>query len=249
MPEEMVADYDIRSPASRTLLTVIGTLTTFAVLAGLVLGTSLLMRNTRVATSVVDLGDSAQLVVSATTADIRVVEGEDDVVKVTSRITSGLRKTDFQLGRRGDEIKVVSGCQTWLSPGCGVSLTLEVPKGFPVVIETTSGDVTAAAISEGVLTVSSASGDISGTTLAVDEFSAESSSGDVFATFAKQPFAFKAVTGDGDITASIPDGKRTYAVTAKSISGHVSSQIDSDQDGAGFIRATSDSGDINLRMQ
>ena len=73
--------------------------------------------------------------------------------------------------------------------------------------------------------------------------------GVVFATFAKQPFAFKAVTGDGDITASIPDGKRTYAVTAKSTSGHVSSQIDSDQDGAGFIRATSDSGDISLRMQ
>lgn len=249
MARETVADYDVRSPASRTLLTVIGTLTTVAVLAGLVLGTSVLMRNTRVATSVIDLGDSAQLVVTATTADIRIVEGEEDVVKITSRVTSGLRKTDFQLGRRGDEIKVVSGCQTWLSPGCGVSLTIEVPKGFPVVIETTSGDITASAISQGVLTVSSASGDISGTTLAVDEFSAQSGSGNVLATFAAQPFAFKAVTQDGDITATVPAGKRTYDVTAKSVSGDVSSQIDSDKDGAGFIRATSDSGDVSLRTQ
>ena len=208
MPEEIVADYDIRSPASRTLLTVIGTLVAVGLFAGAVLGVSILMKDTKTSTSIIELGESAQIVVNATTADIQVVEGADDVVKVTSRVTSGLRKTDFLIGRKGDEIKVISGCTTWLSPGCGVSLTLSVPKGIPVVINTTSGDVDA--------------------------------------SFAAQPFAFKALTKSGDISASIPSGDRTYAVTAESRSGEVESSIDSDEDGQGFIRATSNDGDITL---
>lgn len=247
MPEEMVADYDIRSPASRTLLTVIGTLVAVGLFAGAVLGVSVLMKDTKTSTRIIEFGDSAQIVVNATIADIRLVEGADDVVKVTSRVTSGLRKTDFLIGRKGDEIKVISGCQAWLSPGCGVSLTLSVPKGIPVVINTTSGDVTADALVQGVLTVATASGDINVGGLTVDEFSAESSSGDVDASFAKQPFAFKALTKSGDISASVPAGDRTYSVTAESKSGNVESDIQPDGDGAGFIRATSDSGDIDLR--
>lgn len=249
MPDETIADYDVRSPASRTLLTVLGTLVTVGIVIGGVLGASLLMRDTRVSTSVIDLGDSAQLRLDATSADIRIVEGDPHVVKVTARVTSGLRKTTFEMGRRGDEIKVASGCQTWLSPGCGVSLTIEVPKGLPLVINTGSGDITAESIGKGVLTVSSNSGDIRATKLAVDEFSAESGSGDIRAEFAKQPFGVKAITSSGDIKAVVPLGKRTYVVTMKSKSGDASSDIDSDADGAGFIVATSSSGDISLRAR
>lgn len=247
MPEEMIADYDVRSPASRTLMTVVGTIAAVGVFAAAVLGVSILMKDTKSSTSIIELGDSAQIVVNATTADIRVIEGADDVVKVTSRVTSGLRKTDFLIGRKGDEIKVISGCTTWLSPGCGVSLTLSVPKGMPIVVNTTSGDVTADALVQGVLTVSTTSGDIRVGELTVDEFSAESVSGDVEASFAKQPFAFKALTKSGDVSAAVPAGKRTYAVMAESKSGDVQSTIDSDEDGQGFVRATSDSGDIDLR--
>ena len=245
--DETIADYDVRSPASRTLLTVIGTLLAIGLLIGLMLGASLLMRDTRVATSIIDLGNSAQLVVNATTADIQLVTGKSDVVKVTSRVTSGLRKTDYQIGRRGDELKVISGCQSLISPGCGVKLTLEVPAGLPLVISTTSGDIDADELVQGVLTVSSSSGDISGRGLMVDEFSAESGSGDISAIFATQPFGFKASTDSGDIAATVPTGKRTYAVTVKSTSGNVSSRIESDKDGEGFIRAKSDGGNIRLR--
>ena len=47
MAEETVADYDVRSPASRTLLTVIVTILTVLLLGGLVLGASLIQRETR----------------------------------------------------------------------------------------------------------------------------------------------------------------------------------------------------------
>jgi hypothetical protein len=249
MTEETVADYDVRSPASRTLLTVIGTIGTVLLLGGLVLGASIIKRDTRVSTSMVELGESAQLVIDAGSANVRLVEGDDDIVKIRARITSGLRKTDYQLGRRGDEIKILSGCQTWLSPGCGVSATLEVPKGLPIVVKTTSGDVRADSLAEGVLTVTSGSGDVSVADLKVDEFSADTGSGDIRATFATQPFGLKAITNSGDIRAMVPAGKRRYAVLASSRSGDVSNSLESDEAGEGFIRATTVSGDISLGNQ
>lgn len=247
--EEVVADYDVRSPASRTLLTVIGTIVFVAVVAGAVLGTSILMRDTKVSTSVVEIGESRQIVIDTGQADLRVVQGDPDVVKVTAHITSGMRKTTFEIGRRGDKIKVLSECQSWLSPGCGVKATLEIPEGFPVVIQTSSGDVVADSVDEGVLTVLTGSGDITGKALEVDEFFATSKSGDIAAGFKTQPFAFKATTTSGDISAAIPSGKRTFKVTAESKSGDVSSQINSDPDGKGFVWAKSTSGDIALRTK
>ena len=137
MAEETVADYDVRSPASRTLLTVISTIVTVLLLGGFVVGASFVKRDTRVATADVELGELSQLVINAGSANVRLVEGEEGMVRIRSRITSGLQKTDYQLGRRGNEIKIVSSCKTWLSPGCGVSTTLEVPKGMPIVVKST----------------------------------------------------------------------------------------------------------------
>ncbi len=244
--EEVVADYDVRSPASRTLLTVVGTILAIGIVVGLVLGASILKRSTTVSTSDIDLGDSALIKIDAGTSDLRIVQGDPDIVRVTARITSGLRRTDFQIGRRGDEIKIVSGCQEWLNPGCGVETTIEVPRGYPVEVRTTSGNVGVTDLVESALTVNSGTGDISGTGLEVDEFSASTASGDVAAAFAKQPFAFKATTSSGDVSATMATGKRTYAVTATSKSGDVSSDIESDAGGAGFIRVTTGSGDISI---
>lgn len=244
--EEMVADYDVRSPASRTLLTVVGTILAVGIVVGLVLGASILKRGTTVSTSDVDLGDSALIKIDAGASNLQIVQGTSDIVRVKARITSGLRKTDFQIGRRGDEIKIVSGCQEWLNPGCGVETTIEVPTGYPVEVRTTSGNVTVSDLVESALTVNSGTGDISGTGLEVDEFSASTTSGDVAAAFAKQPFAFKATTTSGDVSATMASGKRTYAVTATSKSGDVTSDIESDTEGAGFIRVTTDSGDISI---
>ncbi|MET0929585.1 MAG: DUF4097 family beta strand repeat-containing protein [Aeromicrobium sp.] len=246
---EIVADYDVRSPASRTLLTVVGTILAVAIIGGLVLGASILKRDTTVSTSDIELGDSTQIVIDAGSSDLRIVQGDPDVVRVTARITSGLRKTDFRIGRRGDEIKIVAGCQTWLNPGCGVDTTLEIPEGFPVEIRTTSGDVVVRKVVEGVLKIVSLSGDIDASGLELDELQAATTSGDIDAVFAVQPFGLKAATMSGDITASIPDGKRTYVVTTTSKSGDVASQLDSDPDGRGLVRATSGSGDIDLRVE
>jgi hypothetical protein len=244
--EEVVADYDVRSPASRTFLTVIGTIVVVVLLGGAVLGTSVLMRETTVSTSDIELEGSPRVIIDAGSSDLRIVQGDPDLIRVTARITSGLRKTDFQIGRRGDTIKIVSGCQTWLNPGCGVDTTLEIPEGYPFEIRTTSGDVAVRDVAEGVLTIVSGTGDIDGSGLEVDELATATTSGDISASFATQPFAFKATTTSGDIDADMPEGKRTYNVTTTSTSGDVSSAIESDASGKGLVRAESDSGDITL---
>lgn len=244
--EETIADYDVRSPAARTVVTVIGTLAGVAAIAGVVLGLSLLAKDTRVATSEVDVSDSAQLRFVGTDADLRIVEGQGDRLVITSSVTSGLRKTDYQLGRRGDEFRFVSGCQEWLNPGCGVEVTLEVPPGLPLVVTTTTGNVDATAISQGVLTVESTTGNITASELGVDEFSASTSSGAVSAEFAEQPFAFKATTTEGAVEAFIPTGERTYDVMTKTGSGRVRSDLDSVADGDGFVRVTTLTGNITL---
>ncbi len=257
MSRETVADYDVRSPASRTLLTVIGTIVTVVLLGGFVLGASLIKRDTRIATADVELGDVSQLVINAGAANVRLVEGDEGMVRIRARITSGLRKTDYQLGRRGSEIKIVSGCQTWLSPGCGVSATLEVPKGMPVVVKSTSGNVRADSLSEGVLTVSSGSGDVTVADLKVDEFQATTGSGDINAAFATQPFGLKTKSSSGDIRATVPAGKRKYGVVVSSKSGDIDNTLDGEvasslsvaEAGNGFVVAMTDSGDIHLANQ
>lgn len=254
MAEETVADYDVRSPASRTLLTVIVTILTVMLLGGMVLGASLIQRETRFATADVELGEVSQLVINAGAANVHLVEGDEGMVRIRARITSGLQKTDYQLGRRNNEIKIVSDCKTWLSPGCGVSATLEVPKGMPVVVKTTSGDVKADSLAEGSLTVRSGSGDITVAGLKVDELDASTGSGDIDATFATQPYGLKVNTKSGDIRATVPDGKRKYAVVASSKSGDISNSLDGDvkdslstaDAGKGFVRAITTSGDIRL---
>lgn len=247
--DEYLADYDVRSPAARTLMTVLGTILAVGILVGLVLGASILKRNTTVTTSDIELVDASPIVIDAGAADLRIVQGDPDIVRVKGRVTSGLRKTDFQVGRRGNQIKIVSGCQTWLSPGCGVETTLELPEGFPVEVRTTSGNVEVREIVEGVLTIKSSTGNINGSGLELDELFAQTTSGEISADFATQPFAFKATTTSGNISADMPDGKKTYVVTATSKSGSVSSEMKSEKNAEGFVRAVTNSGNIVLRTK
>lgn len=248
--DEFVADYDVRSPASRTLLTVVGTVLAVGVIGGLVLGTSILMRETTMSTTDIELVSRAQIVIDSGSSDLQIVQGSaTDVVRVKASITSGLRKTDYQIGQRGNEIKIVSSCQAWLSPGCGAKTTVELPSGFPVVIRTTSGHVDVREVAEGVLTIVSGTGNISGTGLELDELSAETTEGHITAHFASQPFGFKATTTSGDVTASMPEGTRTYTVTTTSKSGDVSSDLRTQKGAKGFVRVATASGDIVLRAR
>ncbi|MFI5427740.1 hypothetical protein ACHMWU_14305 [Aeromicrobium sp. UC242_57] len=78
-----------------------------------------------------EIGDSAQIVVDAGASDLRLVQGDPDVIKITSRITSGLRATDFELGQRGEEIKIVRGVPDLAQSGVRRRDDLGDPSGIP----------------------------------------------------------------------------------------------------------------------
>jgi DUF4097 and DUF4098 domain-containing protein YvlB len=113
-------------------------------------------------------------------------------------------------------------------------------------VATDSADVTVDGLRDRVVTLATGSGDVRGGALQVQEFSARTDAGDIIATFDDQPFAFKAQTASGDVTARIPTGDIEYAVTVRSKTGDVRSDLESVADGQGIVRVVSDSGDIRL---
>ncbi len=237
---------EARPPSVRTLVTVLVTIGIVAVLVGVVAVASLASSSTRTAANRLDVGDDPQLVIRSTDADVRLIEGTSSDVVIRAKVTSGVIETRYELRRRGDEIEVVGSCMEWLSPGCGVVVTVAVPMKLPVLVATDSADVAVDGVKDRVVTIATGSGDVRGRELSVQEFSANTDSGDVVAAFTKQPFAFKARTKSGDISASIPDGDVGYSVTMRSRTGDTQSGLKSASGAQGIVRVVSDSGDIRL---
>jgi hypothetical protein len=237
---------EARPPSVRTLVTVLVTIGIVAVVIGVVAVTSLASGSTRTAANRIDVGDDPQLAIRSTDADVRLIEGTSSDVVIRAKITSGLIDTHYELRRRGDEIEVVGSCLNWLSPGCGVVVTVAVPAKLPVLVATDSADVTVDGLRDRVVTIATGSGDVRGRELRVQEFSANTDSGDVTAAFVRQPFALKSRTKSGDITAHLPTGDIDYTVTMRSKNGDAKSALTSEPGAQGIVRVVSDSGDIRL---
>ena len=247
MSEHRQRDLDEgRPPSVRTLLTVAVTIGVVALLIGGAIVVSLASSSTRTAANRLDVGDDPQLAIRSTDADVRLVEGTSTDVVIRAKVTSGFFETDYELRRRGDEIEVVGSCLRFLAPGCGVVVTVAVPPELPVLVATDSADVRVDGLPGRVVTIATGSGDVRGEKLEVQELSARTDTGDVDASFVEQPFAFKARTKSGDVSAQIPDGDVAYVVSARSASGDVASDLTSDADGNGIVRVASESGEIRL---
>jgi hypothetical protein len=240
-------DAEDAPPMRRTLFTVLGTVLAVALLVGAVALASALMRSTRSAVNAIDLGTSPQVAIKSADSDVHLVEARGEQLVVRATVTDGLRRTHYELRRSRAGVEVVSDCAAWLSPGCGVEVTIEVPRGVPVLVATDSADVVADGLRDRVLTVATGSGDVLGRHLQVQELSARTQSGAVIATFARQPFAVKAYTGSGDVRARLPGGAIDYRVDATSSSGHVSSDLPSGGTGDGLVMVHTASGDVDLR--
>lgn len=247
------------SPLLRTLVPVVATLVLVALAVGGFALVSHLAKDVRTETGRIDLGDARQLALQLPSADVRVVQGDVASPTYEAKVTSSLLDTDFALGRRGSVVQVVADCRAWLSPGCGVDLTITVPEGLQIDLVGGSGDVEVAGLAAGVVTIRSSEGDVDLDGLGVQDLTVTTGSGDVEATFAQQPFAVKVTTGSGDVDLGLPDGDRPYEVEATSSSGDVegdgpgtgaddgASTGDGDvQEGARLVLVRSDSGDVEI---
>jgi hypothetical protein len=246
---EPEVEYEPQSPLSIAIRIVGSALAAVAVVA-VVVGIGLRVRDTHTAITHIAVGEGSQLAFRSSNSDVRIVDGKGDDIVIKARVTDGLRATTYELLRRGDnEFSIVGRCIQWLSPGCGASVTIAVPAGYPLLIATGSGDVTVEGLNDRVVTVATGSGDVKGTRLTVQELSVNTDGGDVAASFRKQPYALKVTTEEGDIQADMPKGKITYLTNVRSTSGSISSTLTSDRNGSGLIRLLSDEGDIRVRTR
>ncbi len=217
-------------------------------LVGAISLASVLIRSERVAVNELDVSDSSQVAIRSTNSDIKVIEGDSDRLVIRAKVTDGLGATDYELHRVDNQVEIVGRCMHWLAPGCGVDVTVAVPKDYPLLIATGSADVRAEGLKDRVVTIGTGSGDVEGVKLRVQEFSVDSDRGDVAATFAQAPYALKVTTKTGDITARIPKGKIRYLVNVASESGTVESNLVDRRNGRGIIRLLSESGNISVKQ-
>jgi len=232
----------------RSVLRIVASAAAAFAVVGLLSLASLLIRSERPAVNELDVSDSSQIAIRSTNSDLKIVEGKTDRLVIRAKVTDGLTATDYELHRVDNEVEIVGRCLHWLSPGCGVKVTVAVPKDYPLLIATGSADVRAEGLTDRVVTIGTGSGDVDGVKLRVQEFSVDSDRGDVSATFAKAPYALKVTTKDGDITAKIPRGKIRYLVNVSSETGTVDSNLVDRQNGRGIIRLLTDSGDISIKQ-
>lgn len=241
----MSDDYEPLGPVRGTLRIVLSACAALAIVLVLYLG-SPYVRSPRTAVNEIDMSDSSQIAIRSTTSDLAIVEGDSDVLQIRAKVREGLTGTTYEIHRRGNEIEIVGRCTWWLSRGCGVTATVAVPEGYPLLIATGSANVRAEGLTDHVVTIGTGSGNVSGSKLSVQEFSVDSDTGTVSTTFAKQPYALKVTTKAGDITATIPKGPIDYLVNVRSESGTVKSNLVDAKNGRGIIRLLSDSGDIDV---
>ena len=230
----------------RGVLRIVASAVAAFALVGLLSLASLLIRSERVAVNELDVSDSSQVAIRSTNSDLKIIEGKSDRLVIRAKVTDGLDSTDYELHRVDNQVEIVGRCLRWLSPGCGVKVTIAVPKDYPLLVATGSADVRAEGLADRVVTIGTGSGDVDGVKLRVQEFSVDSDRGNVSATFAKAPYALKVTTKDGDISAKIPKGQIRYLVNVSSTSGKVDSNLVDQKNGRGIIRLLSDRGDIRV---
>ncbi len=239
-------DEEGRSPLVRVLTTVVATVVLAALVVAALMGVSALMRETRTVETTLDLSGAPQLALRAPQADVTLVATDGDQVQVSAQVRRGLLDTDFAIERTGDVFEVDASCQAWLTPGCGAEVTIEVPRGLPVVLDGGEGAVRADGM-QGVLTIATTTGSVDVRDAAVDELAVETTSGAVRAGFTEEPYAVKAATRDGDVRLELPQGDRVYTVDAQSRTGAVDNALGGEGTAGGtggFLRVRSDGGDV-----
>lgn len=233
----------------RGTLRIVGAAVAALAVVGAISAASLLLRSDRVAVNQLDVSDSAQVSIVSSTSDLKIIEGSGDRVVIRAKVTDGLKPTAYEIHRQNKDITIVGRCARWLSPGCGVSATIAVPKGYPLEIRTSSANIRVDRMTDPgrVVTIRTASGNVTGRNLQALEFAVSTEDGDVSASFSKQPSALKVRTVSGDINARIPNGTIEYLAKVHSDTGRVASSLMNVSDGRGLISLLSTSGDITVR--
>ena len=169
-----------------------------------------------------------------------------------------LRRAGVQIRAQGDEVQVTSGGRGFQLGSLGVALHIEVPKGAPATINTSSGDISVENM-EGAIAISTSSGDVQLNDLQ-GELTVATSSGDVRLRDGRVSGA-TIKTGSGDVDLSGVSNATKIATDSGDITLRDASDATLDlqsssgsidftgvlaSEGTNLIKTTS--GDLNLRV-
>jgi DUF4097 and DUF4098 domain-containing protein YvlB len=195
---------------------------------------------------------------------VRVAEtGEQS--RVTARITESIDDARWSADLTGGVLAVEGSCRQdgFSLFDCVVDLTLVVPAGIPVVIESSTGNVdvdggfsaVSARTNTGDITVQRAAGSVdirtntgdvrslatSGTTV-----SAETTTGDVRLVFDVVPRTVSTETNTGDVSVLVPDDGGVYGVFTDTRTGDASVDVGNVAGSRNQISAQTNTGDIRV---
>lgn len=196
-----------------------------------------------------------------------VIRGSDanrDTIRVTARISHGLRRTGHHQYVQGDRLVLDSSCPVLLSDFCNVRYTVDVPPDVDVVVrqaggridlESVTGDLDLSSdagsievvdVDGGLLRMDSDAGSIDATGVRSRDVEATSDAGGVHVGFREPPDAVRADSGAGGVEVVLPEGG-SYDVEADSDAGGVRIEVPDDPRSSRRVQATSDAGSVTVR--
>jgi DUF4097 and DUF4098 domain-containing protein YvlB len=183
-------------------------------------------------------GNVRQITVDAGSGDVKLVPATGAQVVVDSHARGSLFLPKLRTRVAGDRIEVSGHCHIVLAGSCSASFVVHVPRGMPVHVSASSGDVSASGLS-GLVDVSVSSGDVD-----LDDLSGGATvdvkSGDVSARALGGRIVLRTLSGDvtgADLTGAV--------VTAHSLSGDVDVDLASVPR---TVTATTSSGDVTIAV-
>jgi hypothetical protein len=229
---------------------------------GLSLAMTQIAHEERTTTTELDAAGLSTLDVRIDSGTLTVVGTDTDVVKVTARISDGLRATSESQTVNGDRLELRASCPAFLSNFCNVDYTVELPARIivrarlendgirltgvtgDIDVRSANGGVTVRGSGDGTVTMRSDNGNVTGTDLRAAVVDAHSDNGDVSLSFRKAPRTVEATGDNGSVTVTVPDDATTYAVTTSSSNGSTAAPIRTDPNSSRRITARSSNGDV-----
>ena len=195
---------------------------------------------------------------------VQVVGDETDVVRVSGRVSRGLRRTPVTIAVTDGRLTIDSDCTGPFGLHCGVDLTVHVPPGVTVAGATVDADVeihrTTGTVDltgrdanvtldglTGPVRADVRDGNVQGGSLGAGPVRVSTRDGDVDLAFDVAPTAVAATVRDGAVTVVVPSGTGPYAVSASSGDGAVDTPVRTDPASPRTVALAARDGDVALR--
>lgn len=236
------------SRPSRSIWRAVGAIVaTLAIVSGVLGAISLITRNSE-QESQTYYQQVSHVVATIDTGDIAVISGDDSSVTISRYTHWSMRKPTIEESWLGDTLTITASCPnlTMYQMNCGVDYSLTVPPGVTLDIKTNVGDVSVTGI-QGNVTMSSDTGDVSASSLGSPQVTASTDVGDVSLGFSIAPTTVAAESDTGDVSVVVPDDQK-YSVETDTEVGEVSVTIGEDSQSDRSISASTDVGDVTIRV-